>query len=210
MRFLLLFLALVAVAGCASGPAAPPATGRDFTEGFDAAEALPAGWEAAGGRWDLVDEPLARTAPHVMEQRMPTTGASRYLAASQGTFADAEIHVFLRPISGDVAMGGGLVFRFSDPNNYYVAAVDGLAGKVRFVEFNRGVRNDQEAPLAAPLAPHEWIDLGVRAKGDEIVVSINGVPSLTVRDATLKVGNVGLWTQDDADTQFDDVSAKRL
>jgi len=210
MRTALLVLVFVVSCGCMGPPAPPPATGASFAEGFDAAEHLPAGWQAHAGRWVLVDEPVAPSQPHVVEQRATVNDTrSDYVALDHGTFDDFNASARVRLMPGGGSAHGGLLVRYADEGDYYVARVSHTDGSLRFVEYRGGDEVPHAESLARPIPLGEWILLSVTAKGDALTMRVNGEEPFTLRDDTFRVGHVGLWTQDDSIVQFDDVRVER-
>jgi hypothetical protein len=211
MRLLLAWVAAALLAGCASPPAAPPSTGKNFMEGFDGSEEMPSGWDMHGGIWRLLDEPKAPSQPHVLQQMGRESGTFPHIVAtSRGTFGDAEVSLKIRPVSGAKAWGGGLAFRYVDTGNYYVARVDGVEQKVELLEYDNGDRPTHEETYERNFTQGEWVTLKVTSKGDEMKVEVDGTAAFTVLDVTLRVGHVGLWVQDDSVTQFDDLTVRKL
>jgi hypothetical protein len=105
-------------------------------------------------------------------------------------------------ISGTMR-SAGIVFRFSDPNNYYVLRADALDSRVDIFRVRGGVIK-RIAGADADVAYGYWQALKLVANGDQFEASLDGAPLFVAWDRTfLTDGRVGLWTQEDNVTRFD-------
>ena len=120
-------------------------------------------------------------------------------------------------MSGPVDQAAGLVWRYRDEDNYYIARANALEGNVGY-KVENGERTD--LPLAgqgrtygmdAEVPLNEWSTLGLRMTGDRFTVSLNGNDLFEVEDQTFtEPGRVGLWTKADSVTAFDDLTITPL
>src|SRR5438132_5313761 len=98
---------------------------------------------------------------------------------------------------------GGVVWRWQDANNYYIARANALENNVVAYKMVNGKRTDLKPVGAggraygvqATVTPWAWHTLRVDFKGPEFVVRFNrDLATFTVRDETLKTaGRVGIW-----------------
>jgi hypothetical protein len=182
----------------------------EFTFGNAAIGALPPDFVSMvtdggpEGRWEIVEDPTAAGGRALAQlDEDPTNG--RFLMAVHATFSASEVEVSTRfkPISGRVDQAGGLVLRFIDANNYYIARANALESNVRFYRVVNGQRQ-QLASADANLSAGEWHSLAVRAEGNEFTVLFDGVEVITTTDNTFpSAGKVGLWTKADSVTHFE-------
>src|SRR5206468_5362833 len=94
----------------------------------DAVDKPPAGFtsHATGGgpagKWLVKESSDAPSAKHVVEQTDADSTDTRFpvLIADKGEYADLDVSVKGKALSGKVDQGIGLVFRFRDPKSYYV------------------------------------------------------------------------------------------
>lgn len=125
---------------------------------------------------------------------------------------DGFVQVRFKPISGREDQAGGLVWRWRDADNYYVARGNALEGNVVAYKVVTGRRTDLK-PVGAsgpaygvntPVASGAWHTLRVDFAGPEFSVTFNGRPLFSVRDDTfLAPGAVGIWSKADSVTEFD-------
>ena len=60
--------------------------------------------------------------------------------ANDTSFKDVEVHVSFKAIAGKKDQGGGIVWRYQDENNYYVARMNPLEDNYRFYKVIGGKR----------------------------------------------------------------------
>lgn len=123
-----------------------------------------------------------------------------------------DLSVKIRAISGKKDQGGGLVWRYQDPQNYYVLRANPLENNVVLYKVEDGVRSD--LPLLGkgltygidvPVMGNGWHVLKVSVKEVLFTVYLDNKELFQVRDDTFEdAGKVGLWTKSDAVSYFDD------
>jgi hypothetical protein len=163
-------------------------------------------------RWELLQDESAPNGPAVLAETSGDRTSDRFpLAILKGFEArDVEVRVRFRPVSGKVDQAAGLVVRLRDPDNYYIARANALEGNVRLYKVVDGKRR-QFAGVDVEVPTGEWQELGLRAEGDRLTVSLDGEELFGATDRTFaKAGRVGLWTKADSLTHFDDLVARRL
>lgn len=98
----------------------------------------------------------------------------------------------------------GLVFRFQNASNFYVARVSAAGRNVRFYKVVNGVRSDPIGP-ALSIATGEWHKFAVQCDGTQISIFLDDklvMPALG--DTTFTEGKVGFWTKSDSVSYFTD------
>ena len=119
------------------------------------------------------------------------------------SFKDVEVSVALKADTGEKDQGGGVVWRYPDANNYYVARMNPLEDNFRVYKVVGGKRSPefQDAEVKVPAG-------GEHAPGPHgrrpHRCFLNGKKHLNVKDGTFAgAGKVGLWTKTDARSSFD-------
>ena len=107
------------------------------------------------------------------------------------------------------------MWRYRDPDNYYLVRANALEGNVVLYKVEAGERSDLD-PVGsglfaygtkAPVRSGAWQVLKVEVRGDLFRVFLDGAHLFDVRDATFSgPGKVGLWTKADSVTAFDDLT----
>lgn len=118
--------------------------------------------------------------------------------------------VKIKAIAGEEDQGGGLVWRYIDNDNYYVARYNPLENNFRFYRVLNGNRKQlKTADLS--IKSGEWFTMIIEMNGNKISCSLNGNKLIEATDETFKsAGRVGLWTKADAQTYFDDLNIKPI
>ncbi len=190
-----------------------PAAKRWIFEDAKAGE-LPKGWTAAktgtgpGSVWKVVEDSSAPKGPKVLAQTSSEGPIPLFnlCVADDTSYTDVDLSVSLKPREGDKDQGGGLVWRYKDADNYYVARVNPLEDNFRAYKVVAGKRA-QLGSAEVEAAAGKWHTIRIVHKGDQIQCYLNGKLHLDAKDATFKdAGKIGLWTKADAVTSFDDLS----
>jgi hypothetical protein len=140
------------------------------------------------------------------------SGTATYpLALKEGTnIQDGFVEVRFKPISGSEDLAGGIVWRASDANNYYVVRANALENNVVLYKTVNGARSSLDLVgqkggygVKTAVAANQWHTLRVEFAGTRFNVVFNGKPLFAVEDATFaQAGMVGLWTKADSVTAF--------
>ena len=198
----------------AMGAAAVLALGAQAqTLGFDqdAPGSPPKGWTcgATGSgkpRWTVEADPSAPSPPNVLRQ----SGAADFPWCVRGDvkLADGVVEVKFKPLSGRKDQAGGLVWRWKDGDNYYVARANALENNVSLY-YTEGGRRKTLKYVDAPVPGNRWHTLRVTFKGTRIAVALDGKTYIEMDDTHIVgAGAVGVWTKADSVTSFDDFSFK--
>jgi hypothetical protein len=120
--------------------------------------------------------------------------------------SDGFVEVKFKPLSGREDQAGGVVWRWKDGGNYYVARANALEDNVSLYYVRKGSRNTLKY-VDAPVAKGQWHVLRVDFSGEQITVSLDGKTYIRHQDKHISgAGAVGLWTKADSVTEFDDFS----
>ncbi len=200
-------------------------TAMGFAQTFDfdsvAAGTVPPGWTVAmthkGGapKWEVVKDESAPSKPHVFAQVSKDATGGRYPLAvyEKASLRDGTLSVKFKAISGGGDQAAGLVWRYKDPDNYYVVRANALEDNVVLYKVEKGERIAL-APKGMPPKTYgvkhrvpklTWNTLSVAVQGNVFTVSFDGQKIFEVEDSTFTgAGKVGLWTKADSVTWFDD------
>jgi hypothetical protein len=117
--------------------------------------------------------------------------------------ADGWVEVRFRPLAGSEDQAGGLVWRWKDGDNYYVARANALENNVSLYYTSGGSRRTIEYQ-DAPVAKDMWHTLRVDFTGIAIRVSLDGKVAIDLKDNHIQgAGKAGVWTKADSVTLFD-------
>ena len=121
--------------------------------------------------------------------------------------------VKFKVVSGVVNQAAGLVWRYRDPNNYYVVRADALEDNIVMYKVQGGERISlapkgrvsRNYGIKYQVPKMTWASLSVTFHGDLFTVSIDGEKLFEVEDSTFTgAGKAGLWTKADSVIYFDD------
>ncbi len=183
------------------------ANAQTATFDTDAISRPPTGWTCGttgkgSPRWTIETDTTAPTLPNVLKQH----GSADYpwCVKNDTLLRDGVVEVKFKSVSGKEDQAGGLVWRWKDSNNYYVARANALEGNVSLYHTTNGSRRTI-AYKDAPISPGVWHTLRVTFKEASIQVALNGKAYIDVRDEHIVGdGKVGVWTKADSVTLFDD------
>lgn len=185
---------------------------------------VPPGWtmvethRVPEARWEIRKDQTAPTQPYILAQVSASPDANRFPIAILETMSlrDGEISVRMKPVSGHTEQAAGVVFRYRDPQNFYLARANVLENDVAIFKVVNG-RYSLVPPRGFPagtggvrrvIARNAWSIFKVSARGDRFAIYMNHRRVLEADDATFKgPGKVGLWTRADSVVYFDDFRA---
>lgn len=179
------------------------------TANFDGEKsgALPVGWtEGVTGRgksvWTVETDATAPSQPNVLKQS--GQGDFPWCVKRGVAMSDGFVEVKFKPVSGWRDQAGGVVWRWKDGDNYYVARANALENNVSLYYTEKGRRHTIKY-VDAPVARDSWHRLRVEFAEKAIKVSLNGVAYISLEDEHISgSGAVGVWTKADSVTVFDD------
>jgi hypothetical protein len=170
---------------------------------------LPAGWIAGvtgrgAHRWEVAADTSAPSAPNVLKQS--GRGEFPWCVKRDVVVTDGYVEVKFKPLAGSDDQAGGVVWRWKDGDNYYVARANALENNVSLYYTENGRRNTIKY-VEAPVAKDRWHVLRVEFAGTHIAVMLNGKRYIEEEDTHIGgAGAAGVWTKADSVTVFDDFS----
>ena len=170
---------------------------------------LPSGWlsgSTGGGkpRWAVEADSTAPSKPNVLKQS--GSGAYPWAVKQDVQLENGFVEVKFKPISGRQDQAGGLVWRWKNGDNYYVARANALENNVSLYHTTGGSRKTIKY-VDAPVPSAVWHTLRVEFSGGRIRVSLDGRNTIDLEDRAISgPGAVGVWTKADSVTAFDDFS----
>lgn len=217
----LAIMAITMSAGCSQNSGlldvpAPEIEGetRHWTFTADDVDQIPEGWEIAqtgegnGSEWKVIaDESAPSQTGFVLAQTAESPRSMFNLCVIEDvSYRDVKLTVAFKSVAGKIDQGGGFIWRYVDPNHYYICRFNPLEDNLRIYKVIVGKRK-QLASIDVELVAEKWHTLTVTMRGDLIVCDVDGT-RLGVRDDTLSdAGRIGLWTKADAQTHFDQFTA---
>src|SRR3954468_18091017 len=156
------------------------------TVNFDNEKAgtLPAGWSAGvtgrgAPKWAIEADASAPSAPNVLKQS--GSGTFPYCVLKDASLTDGYVEVKFKPLSGREDQAGGLVWRFKNGDNYYVARANALENNVSLYYTEGGSRKTLKY-VDAPVPRNVWHTLRVEFAGKKIKVLLDGKSYIEFED----------------------------
>jgi hypothetical protein len=181
------------------------------TSNFDAdmVGTIPTGWAAGvtgrgSSRWTVEADATAPSQPNVLKQS--GVGEFPWCVKTGTAFADGFVEVKFKPVSGKEDQAGGVVWRWKNGDNYYVARANALENNVSLY-YTRDGRRITIKYVNAPVANNQWHSLRVEFNNQRIRVALDGKAHIEADDDHISgPGQVGVWTKADSVVLFDDFS----
>jgi hypothetical protein len=173
----------------------------------DSPGSLPAAWTAGvtgrgSPKWAIEADSSAPSKPHVLKQS--GSGTFPYCVLKDSSLTDGYVEVKFKPLSGREDQAGGVVWRFRNGDNYYVARANALENNVSLYYTENGSRKTLKY-VDAPVLKNTWHTLRVEFAGRKIKVALDGKTYIEHDDGHITgAGAVGVWTKADSVTAFDD------
>ena len=155
-------------------------------------------------KWTIEADANAPSQPNALKQS--GRGTFPWCVKSGVTIADGFVEVMFKPISGREDAAGGIVWRWKDGDNYYIARANALENNVAVYHTIKGRRVTIKS-VDTPVAKNQWHKLRADFSGKSIMISLDGKADIAIDDDQIVgVGAVGVWTKEDSITAFDDFS----
>jgi len=168
---------------------------------------LPQAWSAGvtgrgSPKWAVEQDASAPSKPNVLKQS--GSGTFPFCVLQQSSLADGYVEVKFKPLAGKEDQAGGIIWRFKNGDNYYVARANALENNVSLYYTENGSRKTLKY-VDAPVAGNAWHTLRVEFDGQSIRVALDGKTYISFNDSHIVgAGAVGVWTKADSVTAFDD------
>lgn len=153
-------------------------------------------------KWSVEADESAPSKPNVLKQS--GEGTYPWCVKKDVAITNGFVEVRFKPIAGKEDQAGGVVWRWKDGDNYYIARANALEDNVTIYHTTKGIRRSFKS-VDKKVASNRWHTLRVDFKGNQYTVSFDGERVIEAEDDTIKgVGAVGVWTKADSVTLFDD------
>jgi hypothetical protein len=182
---------------------------------------LPAGWSVAmthagaPPRWEVLRDESAPSPPFVLAQVSRDKTAGRFPLAiwDRTSIRDGIVSVAFKTVDGSIDQAAGIVWRYQDPNNYYIVRANALENNVVLYKVEKGIRvsiapkglPSRSYGVKHPVPMGRWNVLRVLFRDSLFTVFLNGERLFETEDRTFnQPGKTGLWTKADSLTYFDE------
>jgi hypothetical protein len=165
--------------------------------------------EGPGGRWLVKRVGEKNVLAQVDTSRVKDRFAMAIVKGS--SYRDVSLSVRAFPVGGEMDQAAGLVWRYQDADNYYLARSNVLEKNVRLYRVVNGNRIKFAGREEIRLQTNEWHALGIEHRGSRIAVYLRGEKIFEATDKTFPdSGRIGVWIKSDSVTYFADLAAREL
>ena len=198
------------IIGAAAAAVAATAVAQTFDFNADPFGAPPSGWTCGvtgrgSPKWAVAAD-LEGKGNVLMQSG---SGTFPWCVRAGTAVSDGSVEATFKPMAGREDRAGGVVWRWKDGDNYYVARANALENNVSLYYTERGSRKTLKY-VDAPVPPGVWHKLRVDFAGTRITVLLDGKSSIQMDDAHIAgPGAVGVWTKADSVTAFKEFSFGR-
>lgn len=157
--------------------------------------------------WRVTLEPSAPSGTKVLAQTSGEQVAFRFpiVLYDKLLARNVDVAVRFKTLSGKVDQAAGVVLRFRDVNHFYVVRADAFQNQIHLYKVINGERQDIVGG-ATPVQVDTWHTLRIVAQETHFTVFFDNQKLWEAEDAALpEAGRVGLSTQADSVTVFDDL-----
>jgi hypothetical protein len=191
-------------------------SGTEISFDTTATGKIPSGWTSSvtgknlPGKWEVVDEKEGK----VIGQTSSRSSGYMFnmLVFDNYSLKDLALSVEIKAMGGREDQGGGLVWRYQDADNYYLARANPLESNFRLYKVINGNRKQLKS-YNLPVTSNIWHNITVIHKGNSIQCYFDGQLFIETLDSTItEKGKAGFWTKADAQTYFNDlkISDRRI
>jgi len=204
----------------ANSAAANSAGTKTWDFDHDRGYSKPQDWTAVTGDWRVIIDRDAPSEPNTMG--LPGYGLPRtnkvklwldsfftdnYLLAipkDPTEYTDFSYQAAFKPWGGAFGSYAGLVFRYTDPQNYYLLAAACPKDTLALYRMSGGkLELIKEAP--ATLERGRWYTFKIDARGGHFTAYLDGQQMFAADDSSLSKGRIGVWSQNDSKVSFDNI-----
>ena len=185
---------------------------------YDAARQgqLPPGWSSPSShKWEVRSDKTAPSHPNVLRgESTPDKDSEAPLAVfNKVVCRDGDLSVKFRIDGGQGGNAAGIVWRYQDPNNYYLLSLSADERNVVLRRVRSGVSEVVAASGGKPAAvgvsedirPGQWHVVKVAFRGPKVTVYFGNRSLFTADDSgILTAGRTGLWVKGAKGAAFDD------
>jgi hypothetical protein len=161
------------------------------------------------GEWSVIDNDAGRGLAQI------ETGSTenRLLFAIYHPFSARDVFVSTRfmIISGKIDQVAAIFVRFRSPDDYYAVSANALKNNVKLYRVVAG-RREMIGCMEVIVSGQAWHSLGIAARDDRLTVFFDDRELFVAADRRFPAppGKVGLWTQADSMTVFENLKIGSL
>ncbi|HZC45751.1 MAG TPA: family 16 glycoside hydrolase [Candidatus Acidoferrum sp.] len=179
----------------------------------DKAGAVPAGWKAIEGDWQVIPDPSAPSKPNTFglpagRMLKSLTNLLAYnpiaIQTDETEYSDFTLEAQFKSVGGRFDCSGGIIFRYVDDKNFYLLSAGCPSDYFALSRITNGTLVTLKQNVV-PTDKDTWYRLKVTAQGGHFSCYHDDKMIFDFDDNKIAKGKIGLWAQDDSQAEFDDV-----
>jgi hypothetical protein len=162
--------------------------------------------DGKSGKWEIIDV----NGTKVLAQTDTDDDVDRFLLCvyDMVSIKDTEVSTDFIAVDGKADRAAGVVVRYKDKNNYYMARANALEDNVRLYKVEFGTRK-QIGNANLKVTSGTLHNLKLAIEGKHLKVFFDGKSIIEANDGTFQnAGMVGVWTKADSVTYFKNLKIK--
>lgn len=156
-------------------------------------------------KWGVVDGELRQTSNIYSVSRDPSAPGT-YAVAGDGSWTDYRASIQIRSDDNDSI---GVMFRYTDTNNYYRFSMNRQSKYRRLIKKVAGQVKVLWEDTTQYILKHAYM-LTLDCNGSQLTVYLDGVRLFTIEDGDLLAGKIGLYCSANTGARFSDVRIASL
>jgi hypothetical protein len=156
------------------------------------------------GKWSVIDNDAGRGLAQIDTE--PAENGLPFAIYRPLSAHDVYVSTRFMTISGKIDQAAGVFVRFRSPGDYYAVRANALENNVNLYRVVAGKR-EMIGRMEINVSGRAWHTLGIAARGDRLTVFFDDRELFVATDRRFPgpPGKVGLWTQADSMTLFDNL-----
>lgn len=172
------------------------------------------GWQAIEGDWEVLSDPSAPSQPNTFGLPPGRLMASLMhgleyhpmaILKDKTEYSDFTLSADFKPVKGRFDCSGGLIFRYVDPQNFYVMAVGCPSDYFQLIRVYKGTSETVQQKVVAT-DPGNWYKIRVEVQGTRFLTYDDNKMVFDASDTKLAKGRIGVWSSNDSEGRFDNIT----
>jgi hypothetical protein len=177
---------------------------------YDAARQgqLPPGWSVvSNNKWEVRADKTAPSHPNILQAPLALAAESEPPIAlfDKVVCKDGDLSVKFRIDGGRKGNAAGIVWRYQDPNNFYLLSLNADEGNVVLRRVRNGVSEVVSSGIREDIRAGQWHLVKVAFRGPKVRVFFGNRSLFSADDSGISSpGRTGLWVKGARGADFDD------
>ncbi len=171
-------------------------------------------WQSVVASWEVIPDTTAPSQPNTYGLPSGRTLMSLIhllnyypmtVVKDPTEYSDFSLQASFKGAGGRFDCSGGLLFRYVDPQNFYLVSAGCPSDYFEFSRMYKG-KLDLVKQQVVPTDRDLWYKIRVEAQGNHFTFYDNDKQVFDADDSKIAKGRIGLWARDDSQARFDNVT----